>query len=543
MPQAATEPPEPEQISSNEELYLTGVHLEQYRHATRSPEAYWTEAIRREPDDARANNALGLQSMRRGDFREAEQCFRRAVGRLTRRNPNPYDGEPYYNLGLSLRYQSRDDEAYSAFYKATWNQAWQAPAYYELAAIDCRRSDYGAALEHADRALRTNVDHLKARNLKAHVLRILGREAEASEVVRGTSELDPLDFWAKFEAALLPGGGRQHLDALFTVMRNNAGNVLDLAFDLLLLGSFAAVADLLEAYQEGVENDAYLPMVRYTLAHTLSRLGDLSKAEASYRKARETTPDYCFPVRLEEMLVLEAAIAHDADDARAHYYLGNLLYDKGRRREAIVHWENACRLEPDFSVPWRNLGIACYNIEHNAARALSSYENARRANPADARLLYEMDQLRKRTGANPHDRLRILEADPALVNQRDDLTVELVTLYNQIDQSERALEILTRRRFHPWEGGEGLVSGQYAIACLQLGCRALKAGDFAEALRHFVAARTYPQNLGEGKHLLLRETHIDFLRGFALSNLGKKSRRRRPVDPCRGERFTGHNLF
>ena len=223
------------------------------------------------------------------------------------------------------------------------------------------------------------------------------------------------------------------------------------------------------------------------------------------------------------MLVLEAAIKNDPDDYRAHYYLGNLLYDKGRREEAIVHWEDACRLDPDFSIPWRNLGIACYNIRHDAARALFCYERARQANPADARLLYEMDQLRKRTGVSPHERLKVLNANPALVKQRDDLTVEVVTLYNQIDRSEEALEILAKRRFHPWEGGEGLVSGQYVMACLQLGCRALKAGDFAEALPYFDTARTYPQNLGEGKHLLVRETHLDFLSAFALSNLGKRA--------------------
>ena len=48
MQEAATEPPSPEEIATNEELYLTGLHLEQYRHATRSPEIYWREALRRD---------------------------------------------------------------------------------------------------------------------------------------------------------------------------------------------------------------------------------------------------------------------------------------------------------------------------------------------------------------------------------------------------------------------------------------------------------------------------------------------------------------
>lgn len=40
----ATEPAAPEAVDSVEELFLVGLHLAQYRHATRSPEPYWREA-------------------------------------------------------------------------------------------------------------------------------------------------------------------------------------------------------------------------------------------------------------------------------------------------------------------------------------------------------------------------------------------------------------------------------------------------------------------------------------------------------------------
>src|ERR1039458_639195 len=108
-----------------------------------------------------------------------------------------------------------------------------------------------------------------------------------------------------------------------------------------------------------------------------------SRREDSIRHAtwdlrwrRSRAPDYCFPSRLEEMIVLEAALHHDADDARAHYYLGNLLYDKYRREEAVEHWEQACRLDPEFSIPWRNLGMAYYNVRRQPDRATECYEKA-----------------------------------------------------------------------------------------------------------------------------------------------------------------------
>ena len=162
-PVQATEPPAPEEIATTDELYLTGLHLEQYRHATRAPEPYWREALRRDPHDSRTNNALGRTHLRRGEFALAESCFRKAIERLTARNPNPYDSEPYYNLGIVLSFEDRSTEAYDAFYKATWSAAWRGPGYHRLAEIDVRNGRLAAAIEHLDRSLRADADNLGAR--------------------------------------------------------------------------------------------------------------------------------------------------------------------------------------------------------------------------------------------------------------------------------------------------------------------------------------------------------------------------------------------
>ncbi len=200
-PPAATGPPQPEEAASNDELFVIGLHLEQYRHATRYPEAYWREALRRDPGDSRCNNAMGRWHLRRGEFQEAERHFRNAINRLASRNANPYDGEPHYNLGLTLRYLGRDEEAYSAFYKSTWSQAWHSSAYLALAELDVKRSDWTAALDHLGASLRMNADHLNARNLMAVVLRRLGKKEEADGQLRETSRLDPMDSWAQHLAS------------------------------------------------------------------------------------------------------------------------------------------------------------------------------------------------------------------------------------------------------------------------------------------------------------------------------------------------------
>jgi tetratricopeptide (TPR) repeat protein len=541
-PPPAAEPPPPEQIPSADELFITGLHLEQCRHATRCPTTYWREALRRDPLDARCNNAMGRWHLRRGEFGAAEECFRKAIERLTGRNANPYDGEPYYHFGLCLGYQldpldqRQFDEAYAAFYKATWNQAWAAAGFHALAEMDCRRGDWQAALEHLDRSLRLDADNLRARNLKALALRKANRGEEAENILRETLALDPLDWWAR------------HLNG--DELRCDLQTRLDLAHDFARAGFYAEAIEPLETASVAAgdlpdQNWGASPMVFYTLGWLREKRGDHQSALEFYRRAAAEPPDYCFPARLEELLILESAMRANPRDARAPYYLGNLLYDRRRHAEAIRLWERSAKLNPVFSIVWRNLGIGYFNVSKEPAKAKAAYEKAFAANPNDARLLYERDQLWKRLGENPEIRLRELERFPQLTSQRDDLSVELCALYNQTGQHETALRILAGRKFQPWEGGEGAALGQHVRTRLALGRRALSAfrgsrgngapankseirnpksemdrGLLALAAAHFRSALASPENLGEAKHLLANQSDIHYWLGVALDLLG-----------------------
>ena len=81
--------------------------------------------------------------------------------------------------------------------------------------------------------------------------------------------------------------------------------------------------------------------MHYTLGWLHEKSGDNQSAAAAFRQAAALPPDYCFPSRLEEIAILEAAMRANPKDARAHYYLGNLLYDRKRHHEAIKLWEKS----------------------------------------------------------------------------------------------------------------------------------------------------------------------------------------------------------
>jgi len=501
-PIKATEPPAPQDLATNDELYLTGVHLEQYRHATRSPESYWREGRRRDPQDSRINNALGRYHLRRGELPEAESCFCNAIARLTSRNPNPYDTEPYYNLGMTLLFEDRVDEAYDAFYKATWAAAWRGPAYHRIAEIDLRSSRLHAALDHVSRSLRAEAENLNARNLRIVILRQLGRDAEADAELSAVLEVDPLDIWSRFmKTGVIP---------------SDAGKRLDLAFDLIRAGLLDDAEAVLRQGTGALE--------LYTRAFILHLRGRDEASHACAACAKEASSIYVFPSLLEEMKVLQAAIAVNPRDSRAPYYLGNFLYDRRRHGDAIVEWERAAGLDPSFPTVWRNLGIASLNVEHDEAKARKAFALARTAAPDDARILYEQDQLRKRLGDSPTERLAILDAHRDLVAKRDDLSLELAAIYNQVGRPRDALGLLHSRQFQPWEGGEGLVLGEYVRAQLLLGRAFLADGNPGEAIKSFEAADRPPRSLSEARHLLANSSNIEFWLGEAWALHGDSAR-------------------
>jgi len=511
VPPPATEPPLPKDIKSSDELYVTGLHLDQYRHATRMPETYWREAIRRDPGDSRCHLALGKWHLRRGEWDEAEEHLQSAIARLTLRNPNPYDGEAYYQLGLTLREQGRFEEAYASLYKATWNHAWQAAGFHALAEIDCRRHDWATALDHLDRALRANTDNLRARDLRVLVLRRLGCTDEAAVQLRSTLALDPLDWWARHLA-----GEPLTCD---TQVR------LDLALDYAWAGFFDEAITVLDDAKPEPESGT-APLVHYYRGWLEIQRGRATAAKKHFAAAARTSPDYCFPSRLEEIAILEAAIVAQPRDARAYYYLGNLFYDRRRHVEAIRLWKKSARLDPAYSVVWRNLGIGYFNILRQPAKAATAYDRAFRAAPGDARVFFERDQLWKLLGRSPAQRLREFEGNAKLVAQRNDLTVELCALYNQTNQPVDAQHLLAGRVFQPWEGGEGQALSQHTRAHLLQGRAALDHGDALAAKKLFFTALEAPRNLGEARHLLANQSELHFWLGEACTALGARDEAR-----------------
>jgi len=137
--------------------------------------------------------------------------------------------------------------------------------------------------------------------------------------------------------------------------------------------------------------------------------------------------------------------------------------------------------------------------------------------------LYELDQLARRLNHDPEERLERLAAHPRCLRERDDLTIEQITLLNQLGRHENALDILLQRRFHPWEGGEGKVSAQYVLSLTELARRAIADEQCERAIDLLEQSQRWPESLGEGKLGGIQENNIHYWFGQANRTLGRRT--------------------
>ena len=472
----------PSQVKTNEQLYLTGLHLEQYRHATWSPVDYYEEALRRDPDDIRCLNALGLWYIRKGRFQQAEAYLCKAVKLLQKRNPNPYDGEPIYNLGLALKYQGKTAEAYERFWKATWNKAWADAGYFEAAKISVLQGRYEDALDELDRCLISNWHNHKARALKTAVLRKLDKKEEALALIDESLRFDQFNYGCRYEQYLLTGE-QAALDELKQLMRHSSDNYDEIALDYCAAGLNDEARAL---WQIAIGEHATSPMTYYYLGR--------------YDEAEQADSAYCFPNRPEAVIALEAAKQQNPTGSKAPYYLGCLYYAARQYDLAIDNWECSAQLDPAFPTVWRNLALARFNKQNRQQEALEYMERAFHLDENDERILMELDQLYKRLHHPHEERLAFLQQYPHLIERRDDLVLEEITLLNQTGRHAEAMQKLDAHTFHPWEGGEGKVPAQYQLSRLEIAKQLLqKDPKDACAKRLLEECLVYPHHLGEGK--------------------------------------------
>ena len=194
-------------------------------------------------------------------------------------------------------------------------------------------------------------------------------------------------------------------------------------------------------------------------------------------------PDYVFPFQNEVIDVLRAAIKANPRDARAPYYLGNLLYD-WQPEEAAKLWEASAALDPSFAIVHRNLATA-YTHQKPAPdinRAIAELEKAVSLDRKYALHFAELDELYEQAGTPIEKRLPLFEKNQDVVAQRDDAQNRAVALKVAAGKYDDAIQMMTGRKFAQAEGANLNVSDQWTAAHILRGQQNIAAKKYKDAL-------------------------------------------------------------
>ncbi|UGA53625.1 DUF5107 domain-containing protein [Vibrio sp. VB16] len=498
IPEPAQPPLAPQNVSSIEELYLIGQHLEQYHHASGQSEDYYQEALHRDPLDYRCNLALANREYERCDYDNSLALLNNALDRAHRYNKNPACGRASFLRGCVHEKMGQLELAYQDYYKSTWSGNCGDIGFMGASRLSFIQHRYTDALEEINRSLELNRTSYHAAFIKAVILDKLDKTDEAKCFIDMAIQQFPLGYALFFEKYRITSSdeSKQIFSTLCQRRQANAIHVSGLYQSLGLMACAIRAIDLIDA------SGANSLLIKTALDGEMDE-HLLTKAE------QEFSQNVLFPNTQIEWYALTKLAGNPFVD----YQLGCFYYAKKSYEKAVLLWKNALTIRPDFKECHRNLSVYYANKKQDLERALCHMSYAWELDSQDARVLFELDHLSKLIGRSPEDRLDMLNKHQSIVLKRDDLSAEWIALLNISGNQARALDVLESKVFHPWEGGEGRITGQYINALLRQTEKLVTDGKYTNAKQQLVKSLTYPDNLSEGRLVGQSDNDIYFMLG------------------------------
>lgn len=297
--------------------------------------------------------------------------------------------EELNNLGLDLQSLGRLEDAIARFRGALEIRPAYAIALTNLGVALAAIGRHEEAIESYNRALELDVADFETRNNLGAALHAIGRKEEAIACFRQAIALAPEFPEARLNLASAladenrPDEALEHYEAALVLRPGEAETHLKLAHVLRKLDRHDDAAD---HFRQASDLDPMSAEARGGLGLVLQEQGDIDGARALFRHAIALEPrrfahylnlaritrlapdDPVLPALLE--IASDVDSLSDDDRINAHFALGNVLSDLGRRDQAFVHLlaGNAAR---------RN------HIDYDEGRALRALQRIKDANTSD----------------------------------------------------------------------------------------------------------------------------------------------------------------
>ncbi|MBM3294811.1 MAG: DUF5107 domain-containing protein, partial [Candidatus Aminicenantes bacterium] len=487
--------------STAEGLFRSGARAEKGRVHGLALEKY-AACLAKEPAHMGALARTAELYARRGEYEKALSFARRAL------ELDMYDPGANYVYGLAALRMGRAVDAKETFGWAARSPEYRSAAYVCLAEIALGEKRFGDAVRYAQRAAEVNADQSSAFEVLATAYRLAGKKEAAKGVLAKLLELDPLDHLARFELYLLDPTAK-NLETFKSLIRNELPHetYLETALTYMRRNCDADAAAVLK-------NAPDYPTVYYLLSR-LALPESPEESRAYLDRASSLSPRLVFPFREEEIPHYEWAASVRPGDWKPKYYLGLILWSKGRIEEAKALFGqcDGADFAPFF------LTRAMLYRDSDPARAAADYERAIALDEKSWRawhLLVGFRTSQRQFEAALEAGRKAAELFPGEGKIKADLVRALI----ETGRLEEAAAIFDGLEALPFEGASEIHS-LFVRTHVALGAANMKSRDWAGAVRELERSKEYPETLGSGKPFDPDVRLQDYLLGLAYGRLGE----------------------
>ena len=377
-------------------------------------------------------------------FQEAQSYLERVQARDTS------DPELSYYLGIAYDGLGKTRNAREAYESAFRLPAFRAVAGLRLAEFSAREGNLNQAEFYFHDVRRVAPDDLRTAEELTAILRAENKTSEADKLAQ--------EWLARFP---------QHYFLLEEVQKpdlrhlaNDAERVLNIAAEYMRLGLYSRALEVLSRdYPNAVADETepgalppqQHPMVAYFRGYCREKLGQSGAAD--FTVASKLSTAYVFPSRAEDVEVLSAALHTNPQDASAHYLLGTFYFSRGLTDQALDHWAQARKFNPQIPVLHASMGRALLHVQNDPEKALAVFQEGLRSDPTNVELYIGLDQALSILGRPARERVAALENYPDRANMPSHLVYELILNLTEAGDYDGAAALFHNRFFQREEGG------------------------------------------------------------------------------------------
>ena len=267
-------------------------------------------------------------------------------------------------------------------------------------------------------------------NLGSYLMSVPGRSEDAIRHLRTSLRIDPNNALAhgdlggllenqpgKLDEAIAEFRESVRLDPNFAASHDNLANALAARPQTL--------PEAVREYQTALRLDPNDAETHFDYGNTLAKVpGGENKAAQEFKEALRINPNHARAKALlaamapPDLAALEAAVVAKPESAQAHFAFAlGLSQTAGRANDAIAQYQEALRIQPDYSEAHNNLGVLLVNLGRKD-EAIPHFEAAAKLHP-DYNSERNLGVMLSNMPGKEADALRHLEAAQKMRNSED----------------------------------------------------------------------------------------------------------------------------